>query len=152
VVRPVAMVFEVDRFRLVTAFDVPREDFLLARPPFDTLPWTGPVLLSTRKPWPGAEHNDVLFKSLSGTDISSRPQFWQSYELSKASALARSRPISMLLHHYPSRADETRRRLRDIAADESTARFVPAMARGEWVAVVSGTGDVLGYLPLDGFF
>jgi len=26
------------------------------------------------------------------------------------------------------------------------------MALGEWVAVLSATGDVLGYVPLDGFF
>ena len=45
-----------------------------------------------------------------------------------------------------------RRRLADMGADESTARFLPAMARGEWVAVLNSGGDVLGYLPLDGFF
>ncbi len=58
----------------------------------------------------------------------------------------------MLLSHYPAKADETRRRLADMGAEESTARFLPAMARGEWVAVLNATGDVLGYLPLDGFF
>jgi hypothetical protein len=37
-------------------------------------------------------------------------------------------------------------------ADESTGRFLPAMARGDWVAVLDPAGTVLGYLPYDGFF
>ena len=152
VVRPVAMVFEVDRLRLVTASDVPPEDLLLARPPYDRLSWTGPSLLGTRAPEPGPERTDALFKGLSGIDISSRPKFWQPYEQSKAAAIARSRPLATLLSHYPAKADETRRRLADMGAKESTARFLPAMARGEWVAVLNATGDVLDYLPLDGFF
>ncbi len=130
----------------------PAEDLLLARPPYDRLSWTGPSLLGARAPEPGPEHNDALFKALEGTDVSSRPQFWQPYERSKAAALARSRAVAMLLSHYPAQADETRRRLADMGAEESTARFLPAMARGEWVAVLNATGDVLGYLPLDGFF
>ena len=152
VVRPVAMVFEVDRLRLVTASDVPPEDLLLARPPHDNLSWSGPSLLGTRSPEPGPERTDALFKGLAGTDISSRPQFWQPYERSKAAALGRSRPLAVLLKHYSSRADETRRRLAEMGADEATSRFLPVMARGEWVAVLSAGGDVLGYLPLDGFF
>jgi len=152
VVRPVAMVFEVDRLRLVTANDVPLDDLLLARPPYDRLSWTGPLLLGARSPEPGAERTDVIVKALGGTDVSSRPQFWQPYEQSKAAAVARSRPLATLLKHYPAKADEMRRRLADIGADESTARFLPAMARGEWVAVLNAGGDVLGYLPLDGFF
>lgn len=151
-VRPVAMVFEVDRFRLVTAYDVPAKDLSLAKQPYSSLPWTGPSLLGARTPLAGAEHNDVLFEALNGTDISSRPQFWQPYEQSKAAALARSRPLAVLLTHYPQQANEIRRQLAAMPADESTARFLPAMARGEWVAVLSQAGEVVGYLPLDGFF
>jgi hypothetical protein len=39
-----------------------------------------------------------------------------------------------------------------MAADAATARFLPAVGRVSWVAVLSAGGDVLGYLPLDGFF
>jgi len=152
VVRPIAMVFEVDRLRLVTASDVPPDDLRLAKPPYDRLSWTGPSLLGARTPEPGEEHNDALFKALEGIDVSSRPQFWQPYEKSKAAALARSRPLATLMKHYPAKAEDTRRRLADMGADESTSRFLPAMARSEWVGVLNAGGDVLGYLPLDGFF
>jgi hypothetical protein len=151
-VRPIAMVFEVDRLRLVTASDVPADDLRLAKAPYDKLSWTGPSLLGARTPEPGAEKNDALFKALEGIDVSSRPQFWQPYAQSRSAALAHSRPVAMLIKHYPAKADDARRRLADMGADESTARFLPAMARSEWVAVLDAAGDVLGYLPLDGFF
>ena len=109
-------------------------------------------MLGTRTPKEGAEHNDALFKGLAGSDISSRPIFWQPYELSRAAALARSRPLGILLEHYPQQTDDLRRKLIDMHADEATARFLPAVARSDWVAVLDRAGDVLGYLPVDGFF
>ena len=78
--------------------------------------------------------------------------FWQPYVQSKAQALVKSRPLSVLLDHYPARADEIRGRLVALHADPSTGRFLPAMARGDWVAVLDDAGGVIGYLPVDGFF
>jgi hypothetical protein len=152
IARPVAMVFEVDRLRLVTAHDVAADELPKAKRPYRTLPLTGPLLLGARTPQAGAEHNDALFEGLAGNDISSRPIFWQPYERSRAQALARSRPLSMLLDHYPTRAAELRDRLAELHSDPSTGRFLPAMARGDWVAVLDRAGEVLGYLPVDGFF
>ena len=151
-VRPLGMVFEVDRFRLVTVSDVPSNELPGAAPEYRPTPWQGPRLLGTRAPLAGAERNDALFKALDGVDISSRPKFWQPYDLSKTAALARARPLVTLLNRYPSRAVELRQRLAGLDADEATGVFLPAMARGEWVAVLDKTGVVLGYLPVDGFF
>jgi hypothetical protein len=152
IARPIAMVFEVDRLRMVTANDVSTKELPAALPAYRNLPLTGPLLLSTRPPSAGAEHNDALWKALEGTDVSSRPSFWQPYEQTKSRALAKSRPLSVLLDHYPARAAEFQDRLTRLHADPSTGRFLPAVARGDWVAVLDPTGDVLGYLPADGFF
>ena len=151
-VRPVAMVFEVDRFRLVTANDVTPEELAKGPPKYRTLPATGPWLLGTRTPSRGAEHNDALFTGLGGLDIGYRPLFWQPYEKSRSDAVGRSKPLRVLLEHYPQRADELRQRLHDLNGDEATNRFVPAIARGDWSAVIDKSGAVLGYLPVDGFF
>ena len=43
IARPVAMVFEVERFRLVTANDVPVEELPKAPPEFRELSLTGPA-------------------------------------------------------------------------------------------------------------
>ena len=152
IVRPVAMVFEVDRFRLVTANDVTGEELAKGPPEYRTLPATGPWLLGTRTPSRGDEHNEALFTGLRGLDIGYRPLFWQPYEKSRSDAVGRSKPLTVLLEHYPERADEVRQLLNDLNGDEATNRFVPAIARGDWSAVIDKGGAVLGYLPVDGFF
>lgn len=151
-VRPIAMVFEVDRLRLVTANDVSADELAKGPPEYHALPTTGPWLLGTRTPSRGDEHNEALFTGLGGLDIGYRPLFWQPYEKSRLDAVGRSRPLTVLLEHYPQRADELRQRLRDLNGDVATNRFVPAIARGDWVAVIDKAGAVLGYLPVDGFF
>lgn len=152
IARPIAMVFEVDRLRLITAQDVATKELPEALPQYRSLPLTGPSLLGARTPRRGDEHNDALFTALEGYDVSSRPIFWQPYEKSKSQALARSRPLTALLDHYPARSAEFRERLSGLNVDLATGRFLPAVARGEWVAVLDPAGDVLGYLPVDGFF
>ena len=152
IARPVAMVFEVDRLRLVTANDVVVDELSKALPQYRELPFSGPLLLGTRKPRAGDEHNDALFQGLAGNDISRRPLFWQSYDQSRADVLERARPLSILLDHYPTQAAAMRDRLASFNADVSTGRFLPAIARGDWIAVLDSTGQVLGYLPYDGFF
>ena len=91
-------------------------------------------------------------QGLKGKDIGVRPSFWEPYEGSKARALQRSRPIAALLDHYRDRAAEMRQLLAAMHADATTSRFLPAMARTPWVAVLDADGNVRGYLPLDGFF
>jgi hypothetical protein len=152
VARPVAMVFEVDRFTLVGAVDVYVPELPHAAPEYRSLPVTGPMLLGTRAPGAGAENTEALFLGLRGVDIGQRPLFWQPYELSAAAAIARSKPISALAAHYPARAAELRQGLVDLHAPESSARFLPVSARGDWVVVLDQAGMVLGYLPFDGFF
>ena len=149
--RPIAMVFEVDRFRLVTASNVSLEDLPTAAPQYRTLPLTGPQLLGTRRPKEGDERNDALFKGVDGVDVGSRPLFWQPYDLSRADALARSQPLAALRARYPNEAASIDKGVAAMKVDPSTARFLPVMARGDWVAVLDAKGDVVGYLPFDGF-
>lgn len=152
VARPVAMVFEVDRFRVLSAVQVEQDELPKARPEYRHLPLTGPLLLGTRAPNPGDERNDALFKSLAGVDLAQRPIFWQPYAESSAAALAKSRPLAQLIEHYADRATELRGTLRALNVDESKARFLPLTARGNWVVVLDAAGNVSGYLPVDGFF
>ena len=152
IARPVAMVFEVDRLRMVTASDVHEAELPKAPPELRRLPVTGPWLIAARRPEPGTERNDALFMGVSGVDIGQRPLFWQPYETALDRVLERSRPIALLLGRYPQQAAAIRAGLEDMHADEATSRFLPVMARGDFVAVLDPTGHVLGYLPFDGFF
>jgi hypothetical protein len=146
------MIFEVDRMRLVVANDVAVDELPKALPAYRSLPLTGPLLLAARVPRQGAERTDALMQGLQGKDVSVRPSFWQPYDESKARALGRSRPIAVLLEHYARQADEVRQQLAAMKAEPASTRFLPAMARTPWVAVLDASGNVLGYLPFEGFF
>ena len=150
--RPIAMVFEVDRLRLVTASSVSLEDLPNAAPEYRTLSLTGPQLLGTRRPKEGDERNDALFKGVAGLDIGSRPLFWQPYELSRVDVIAKAQPVAALRARYPAQAAAIDKEVGAMKLELSTARFLPVVARGDWVAVIDQTGDVVGYLPFDGFF
>ena len=151
VARPVAIVFERDRFRVLNSAQIAIEELPRARPEYRSLPLTGPWLLGTRKPVKGAESDEALFVAVGGVDIGQRPQFWQPYSESTADALAHSRPVSLLLTHYPERGTELQDRLREFKVDAASVTFVPVTARGDWVALLDRAGAIVGFLPVDGF-
>jgi hypothetical protein len=152
VARPVAMVFEVDRFRVVTANEVHEPDLPKAKPEFQTMPLTGPWLLGTRAIVPGEERNDALFLALEGIDIGMRPNFWQPYEQSRAVVLKAARPLSLLLKKYPERSESIRQRLADRGEQEQHTLFVPVLARGDWVALIRADASIIDFANVDGFF
>jgi len=152
VVRPIAMAFEVDRFRVIVAADVYEPELPKALHEYRVLPLTGPWLLDTRAPKGGEEHTDAIFMGLQGIDRANRPVFWRPYAESVPEVLSKSRPVSVLLEYYSARAAELRDGLVAMKANEATARFLPLRARGDWVIVLDGRGAVLGSLKADGFF
>ncbi|KQV96997.1 TfpX/TfpZ family type IV pilin accessory protein [Rhizobacter sp. Root1221] len=151
-VRPVALVFEVDRLRVISAADVQLSELPVARPEYQRLPLTGPWQLAAREPAAGAENTESLFMGLKGVDLGQRPSFWQPYDEALPRILARTRPIQQLLARFPARQPELMAALADAGLDASTARFIPVSARGEWVALLDATGHVAGFAPFDGFF
>ena len=78
--------------------------------------------------------------------------FWQPYPDSVPGRPDAVPPGSALLAHYPARADgHFATGCAEMRADEATGRFLPLMARGNWVIVVDARGEVLGTLQADGF-
>lgn len=152
--RPIAMVFEVDRFRVVTAAQVHLADMPDARPEYRRLPLTGPWILGTRRPQEGREHTEALFMALEkGIDRGHRPLFWQPYSESLSDVMLRSRPVELLLAKYPETAKELNEKLSEIGLDETQAKFLPVMARGgNWVAILDRQGQIVHFVQADGFF
>jgi hypothetical protein len=152
VVRPVAMVFEADRFRVIAAGEVHLPELPMARAEYRALPLSGPWLLGARTPADRDERRSALLLGLEGIDIGQRPRFWQPYAESVADALAKSRPLSVLLAHYPQHAASLRERLGERTVDIGKAHFLPLMARGDWVVILDAAGAPVEYVPVDGFF
>lgn len=150
--RPVALVFEVDRYRVVTAAEVYRSELPEAMPPYRTLPLDGPLQLYAKLPDAGEERNNALFMAVGGVDVGQRPKFWRPYEEGRAAAVARARPFDVLAKRYPERSAEFGTSLSEARLDASSARFLPVTARGDWVAVIDASGNIATFIPADGFF
>ena len=151
--RPVAMVFETDRFRVISAAQVEKQELPLARDEYRELTLTGPWLLGTRPAAVGDESNEALFMALQGIDRAQRPKFWQPYADSKEQVLTRARPLTALLLRYPDVAKAVKSKLGELGVDEGSAKFLPVMGRGgDWVVILDGAGELVHYVQVDGFF
>lgn len=153
VARPVHMVFEYDRFRVVHAIDVPVE--LLTRTPPDVvaLPLTGPTLLSLRQFKDANEKMEATMAALGGLSLSARPDLWQPYAKAKNEIWQAAKPVSELRKRFPSQVA-----LIDAAVAASNRRvetlaYLPLVGRRSfWTVLLDPvTEDVVGYLPLDSF-
>lgn len=152
IARPVALVFEGSRFRVVSANDVRIDELASAPQPYRRLPLTGPLLLGTRSSARGAESLEALDLALKGFDIGQRPSYWQPYAQSRDAALAESRPAELLAQRYPGRKVELQTLLAELRLAPQDARFVPTIARQDCVVILNPSGDVVGLAPFDGFF
>lgn len=151
--RPVHMVFEIDRFRVAHAADV--DPALLAKAPsaLRALPITGPTMLAVR-PLLNDEKFSVTMAALNGAQMAFRPDLWQPYDAdAKQRALQAAKPAADLLKKYPAQQAALNQIALDAGFPVADLRFLPAQARDTvWSAILTPkTGDIIGYLPVDGF-
>ncbi len=152
VARPIALVFEVDRFRVIAANEVYTSELDSANAAYTRLPLTGPWLLGTRKATRGQESNDVLFMGLKGFDAAQRPKYWVPYEACRDAAVTKARPVSVLISHYPNHQLNILNKLKNLGVSETEAIFLPLVARENWVIILNVQGNIVDYEALDGFF
>ena len=157
VARPLFLVHEVDRFRVITAGDWGDADVrdAIARLDASLRPqwFKGPVAVGIRDVRNTQERNDVMLESaFGGRDYSQRPEFYVPYDAAyQPKALARAKPLSVFTARYPTMAADATALLgqHGVAVDE--ALFLPVVHRQDWVAVLDRSAHILGFLPGDGF-
>jgi hypothetical protein len=151
VARPVQMVFEGDRFRVVHAIDLEPE--LLAQTPvgIDALPLWGPNLLATRP------FKDELEKSLAevlakvGAKVAFRPEFWIPYADAVPAIRASAKPVAALKARFPDQLAEISRTLAKASLKESEAVYLPFIGRNaSWTAFLDPVTMVpVAYMPIN---
>lgn len=155
VARPVHLVFEADRLRVVTASEIDSADLPKAPDGLRQLPWTGPTLVSLRDPRDSEEFLKSVELSVAGQEPSLRPAWWQSYELSLPQLLQRARPLAALLNARPDQKDVLENVIRKAELREADLLWLPLTSARtmEWVVLIDKqTGLPKGYAPIDGFF
>lgn len=151
--RPLFLVQEVDRFKVVNApalddAELQALDQTL-RPTF----WDGPRVVAIRKPKDVAEKNRVMFSALNGgRDYGERPDFYIPYAGDAAlQSLERAVPLADFLAKNPEHADEAQKIAAASGLPISGLVYLPVVGRQEWVAILNRRADIVGFLKGDGF-
>ena len=150
IARPVHLVFEIDRFRVVHAVDV--EPALLKRAPPDLqqLPLMGPTLLSVRGFKDSKESFDATMAALQGLELGARPDFWQSYEKARSQIIAKAKPVADLKIRFPARVIDIDAAMTAVPVNTPVG-YIPLHSRATfWTVLVNtNTAEVLGFVHLD---
>ena len=153
VARPVHMVFEYDRFRIVHAVDVPDE--LLNRAPHDVvvLPLTGPTLLSLRPFRDGNEQLEATVAALQGLALSARPDLWQPYAAATNQIRQAANPVAELKARFATQATAIDAAIAATGHKPDTLIYLPMVGRKSfWTVILDPvTADIVAFMPLDSF-
>ena len=151
VARPVHLVFEIDRFRVVHAIDVPEELLSRTPPTIDALPITGPTLLAMRPFRDNNESMEATMLALRGVTLGSRPDFWQPYAQSQAEILQRAKPLATLKARPALAAVVDAEMQKQGRTNLDGLVYLPLVSRKIfWTVVLDAkTADVVAYLPID---
>lgn len=153
VARPVHLVFEIDRFRVVHAIDIPPE--FLNRAPLELrqMSMTGPTLLSVRDFKDSNESFEATMAALQGAALGARPDLWQPYEKAKSQILARAKPLAELKARFPANKNEIDSALQAAGHVPIGVGYIPMVGRQTfWTVLIDlRTAEVLAFVPIDSF-
>ena len=150
--RPVFNVFVVDRFEVVAANGVDEESLEKAKPPFRTLPLTGPKIAGAREPEDPKRMADIVISAANGgNDLSNLPDLYVPYQELKARAGEKAKPLAQLAKAQPQDAPIIKSFVTASGRAEDTIGFLPMKARNKDMAVVvdKKTGDIVGIVPVN---
>lgn len=153
VARPVHLVFEIDRFRVVHAVDIPEEEMSLAPAELQRLPWTGPTLLSIREFRSNQEEVNATLAAVQGFPLGSRPSLWQSYDQAKPEIQKVAKPLSDLKKRFPTDAGAIDAALKSVGNANRAVGYVPMAGRDKfWTVLIDlQTTEVIAFVPIDSF-
>jgi len=156
--RPIYVVFEVDRFRVVAVNDVDQEQWGQAPEELRHPQWNGPKIIGVRPPRDAEELLDSVNLSLSGQEPSLRPGWWQLFDLNKNDVLKKARSISDLTKARPEAIDLISEEVQRIQAKYGVISddilWLPLVSSksAEWIIFLEKFNlKPVGYLPVDGF-
>lgn len=154
--RPLFLVWEIDRFKVMTMPDfrpvAHGELALLPRSLSPTLV-SEPIIVALREPKDEAERQEVLLDSVAGgRDYAERPGFYIPYKDAPVTKLlARAKPIPVYINKYPAQRAELLILLKKNNPDLNQFMYLPVIARQDWIAVLDKQGQIQGFLKGDGF-
>ena len=152
-VRPLYLVQEIDRFKVITAADL--RGLSTEELPTELRPhgFSSPLTIAIREPKDAEERQKVMFESAAGgRDYAERPEFYLPYVGAAAlKSLKRAKPLSDFLEKRPDQKSDAAKLAAKKNADITQWMYLPVIARQDWVAVLDKQGQIQGFLKGDGF-
>ena len=151
--RPLFLVLELDRFKVITAPALEKSAVDLLPAALQPQFFGGPKTVALRNPKDRAEQQSVLLDSVQGgRDYAERADFYIPYEGSSAQkALLRAKSLDIFLKRYPLETAAAQKIAISKSADINQWLYLPVTGRQDWIAIVDKQGQIQGFLPGDGF-
>lgn len=151
--RPVHLVFEFDRFRVVHAVEVPEEMLDQTPAGLEALPLTGPTVLAVRLFRDRDESMEATLAALGGVHLGTRPDLWQAYADARPRVLEVAKPASLLSQRFPESAARIHEAIEHTGRPSDSLLSLPLVGRNAtWTVLLdSSTTEVVGFLALDSF-
>ncbi|WP_462386247.1 pilus assembly protein [Acidovorax sp. Q11] len=151
--RPVYLVQEVDRFKVITLPELEMtkvanlEEALRPR-------WNaGPMVIAIRDPKDARERQEVMFESVQGgRDYAERADFYIRYEGDAAAkSLKRAKNLRDFLKKFPQQESAAKKIINLNDSNYDDFFYLPVVARRDWIAILDNKGMIRGFLKGDGF-
>lgn len=154
--RPVALVFEVDRFVAVAAGQVNENALPEAPEDARTLPLLDqPKLLGTREPKDNAEMMKSIERSLAGEEPSVRPDWWQTYVATQPLVKKRMKKLAELEARLPEAARAVlAKAVAETPQPVAALYYLPLTSQkklNDWIVLLDAEAEPVGFAPVSGW-
>ena len=151
--RPVYLVQEVDRFKVIALPALEAAEVAVLPPSLQPRWMEGPITVAIREPKDAEERKKVMFESVQGgRDYAERAEFYLPYEGGAAlKALQHAKPLAVFLDKQPSQRSAAAELAASKGLDMAQLVYLPVVGRQDWVAVLDQKAQIQGFLKGDGF-
>ncbi len=151
VARPVYVVLVLDAFETVRANDLDSADVAQARrPEYQSLPLTGPLMVSVDFPKEMATLKALIADSQKGgKGVQHLPKYYVPYAEARTQALGQSQPVQKLLKGDTHFSKQLEKHIAETGRKAADLNYLPLQTRRGWGAVLmdAKTGDMVKLLP-----
>ena len=151
--RPVHLVFEYHRMAVVHAVDVDPKLLSQAPAALQSLPLSGPTLLSLRAFKTSDEQFTSTLQAAQGLAQAAQPALWQPYEAGRVDILKEAKPVAQLKSRFPNQAAAIDSAVAKSGFGADKLGYLPLLGRKDaWTVLIDSVkAQPVGFLPIDSF-
>ena len=138
---------------VVHAVDVDPKLLSEAPPELQSLPLTGPTLLSLRAFKTADEQMTSTLQAAQGLAQAAQPGLWQPYSTARADILKEAKPVAQLKSRFPNQAAAIDSVVAKSGLGADKLAYLPMLGRKDaWTVLIdSANAQPVGFLPIDSF-